>query len=80
MYVSETRVAAQEGVRNNLMMVRWMCSTKLTDKTSLDELKSTVGLFGIEYSDVRTSSLVRQFAAHGSGRTAKTGGQSKRNW
>lgn len=53
---------------------------KLTDKTSLDELKSTVGLFSIEYAEMRTSSLVRQFAAHGSGRIAKTGGQSKRNW
>lgn len=53
---------------------------KLTDKTSLDELKSTVGLFSIEYAEVRTSSLVRQFAARGSGRIAKTGGQSKRNW
>ena len=44
--------ATQEDVsclhRNDMMMIRWICSTKLTEKIPSDELKSQLGLCSIE--------------------------------
>ena len=52
LYASETWAATQEDVsrlnRNDMMMIRWMCSTKLRDKVPSEELSSRLGLGSIE--------------------------------
>ena len=49
---SETWAATQEDVsclnRNDMMMIRWICSTKLRDKVPSEELRSRLGLGSIE--------------------------------
>ena len=51
LYASETWAATQEDVsrlnHNDMMMIRWTCSTKLRDKV-LSELRSQLGLGSIE--------------------------------
>ena len=48
LYACETWDAKQEDVsrlnRNDMMMIRWICSQKLTDKISSDELRIRLGL------------------------------------
>ena len=52
LYASETWAATQEDVsrlnRNDMMMIKWICSTKLRDKVSSEELRSQMGLGSIE--------------------------------
>ena len=52
LYASETWAATQEDVYhlncNVMMMMRWICSTNLTDKIPSDELRSGLGLCNIE--------------------------------
>ena len=52
LYASETWAATQEDVsrlnRNDMMMIRWICSAKLRDKVPLEELRSRLGLGSIE--------------------------------
>ena len=48
LYACKTWYAKQEDVsrlnRNDMMMIRWICSQKLTDKISSDELRIRLGL------------------------------------
>ena len=52
LYASETWAATQEDVsrlnRNDMMMIRWICSAKLRDKVPSEELRSRLGLGSIE--------------------------------
>lgn len=52
LYTSETWVATKENVfrhnRSDLIIMRWMCSAKLTIKMSSDKLRSKVGLCNIK--------------------------------
>ena len=52
LYSSETWAATQEDVsclnHNDMMMIRWICSTKLRDKVPSEELRSRLGLSSIE--------------------------------
>ena len=52
MYASETWAATQEDVsqhnRNDMMMIRWICSAKLRDKVPSEELRSRLRLCSIE--------------------------------
>ena len=52
LYASETWAATQEDVsrlnRNDMMMIRWICSAKLRDKVPSEELRSRLGLCSIE--------------------------------
>ena len=63
LYASETWAATQEDVtrlnRNDLMMIRWICSTRLAERISSDELRSRVGLCSIE--DVLRRGRLRWF-------------------
>ena len=52
LYASEMWAATQEDVsrlnRNDMMMIRWICSAKLRDKVPSEELRSRLGLGSIE--------------------------------
>ena len=52
LYASETWAATQEDVsrlnRNDMMMIRWICSANLRDKVPSEELRSRLGLCSIE--------------------------------
>ena len=51
LYASETWAATQEDVsrlNRNMMMIRWICSTKLRVKVPSEELRSRLGLESIE--------------------------------
>ena len=51
LYASETWAATQEVSRlnrNDMMMIRWICSAKLRDKVPSEELRSRLGLCSIE--------------------------------
>ena len=52
LYTSETWAATQEDVsrlnRNDMIMIRWICSTKLRDKVPSEKLTSRLGLGSIE--------------------------------
>ena len=52
LYASETWAATQEDVshlnRNDMMMIRWICSAKLRDKVPSEELRRRLGKGSIE--------------------------------
>ena len=52
LYATKTWAATQEDVsllnRNDMMMIRWICSMKLRDKVQSQELRSQLGLGSIE--------------------------------
>ena len=51
-YASETWAAIQEDAsrlnRNDMMMIRWICSAKLRDRVPSEELRSRLGFGSIE--------------------------------
>ena len=52
LYASETWAATQENAsclnHNDMMMIRWICSAKLSDKVPSEELRSRLGLGSTE--------------------------------
>ena len=74
LYASETWAATQEDVSclncNVMMMMRWICSTNLTDKIPSDELRSGLGLCNIE----------NKSSTYESRHMAKKDGKDSRNW
>ena len=84
LYPSEIWAATQQDVSrlkcNDMMIIKWICSRKLTDKIPSDELRSQLCLCSID--NVRgclpeswASSLVKSSSTYESRDIAKKGGQ-----